>query len=77
MIELLVPRLFQAVTSRRLVAVAAAAASFVKRYHNPKSMTGVDFAKKAVRFCQNHYDVDGLSFVHGDAENVPFGDEVV
>jgi ubiquinone/menaquinone biosynthesis C-methylase UbiE len=50
-------------------------ASFVKRYHHPKQMTGVDFSAKAVRFCQENYRIEGLSFVHGDAEALPFGDE--
>lgn len=49
--------------------------SFVKRYHRPMQMTGVDFSAKAVRFCQEHYRIAGLSFVHGDAEALPFGDE--
>lgn len=49
--------------------------SFVKRYHHPRQMTGVDFSAKAVRFCQEHYRTEGLSFVHGDAEALPFGDE--
>ena len=49
--------------------------SFVKRYHHPGQMTGVDFSPKAVRFCQQNHCVAGLSFVHGDAEALPFGDE--
>jgi ubiquinone/menaquinone biosynthesis C-methylase UbiE len=49
--------------------------SFVKRYHHPKQLTGVDFSAKAVRFCQENHAVDGLSFVHGDAEDLPFDDE--
>ena len=49
--------------------------SFVKRYHHPKQMIGVDFSAKAVRFCQENYRIEGLSFVHGDAEALPFGDE--
>lgn len=49
--------------------------SFVKRYHRPKQLTGVDFSAKAVRFCQENHAIDGLSFVHGDAEDLPFDDE--
>lgn len=49
--------------------------SFVKRYHRPKHLTGVDFSAKAVRFCQENHKREGLSFVHGDAENLPFDDE--
>ncbi len=50
-------------------------ASFVRRYHGVKQMTGVDFSKKAVRFCLDRHQVDGLSFVHGDAEALPFADQ--
>jgi SAM-dependent methyltransferase len=49
--------------------------SFVKRYFHPQQMTGVDFSAKAVRFCGKHHRLDGLSFAHGDAEALPFGDE--
>jgi ubiquinone/menaquinone biosynthesis C-methylase UbiE len=49
--------------------------SFIKRYHHPKQMTGVDFSERAVHFCQTNYRIEGLSFVHGDAEALPFGDE--
>jgi ubiquinone/menaquinone biosynthesis C-methylase UbiE len=48
--------------------------SFVQRYHQPRSVTGVDFSAKAVRFCERNHAVEGLSFVHGDAEALPFAD---
>ncbi|MEQ8789342.1 MAG: class I SAM-dependent methyltransferase [Pirellulaceae bacterium] len=50
-------------------------ASFVKRRHLPRRMTGVDFSAKAVRFCRKQHRLEGLSFVHGDAEALPLGDE--
>lgn len=50
-------------------------ASFVKRYHQPRNMTGVDFSAKAVSFCQGQHRLEGLSFVVGDAESLPFDDE--
>jgi ubiquinone/menaquinone biosynthesis C-methylase UbiE len=50
-------------------------ASFVHRYHRPKSLTGVDFSQKAVRFCRDHHRLEGLTFVHGDAEALPAADE--
>lgn len=50
-------------------------ASFVKRYLKPLHMTGIDFSKNAVAFCNETNQVDGLSFVCGDAENQPFDDE--
>jgi len=49
--------------------------SFAKRYHHPKQLTGVDYSAKAVRLCQESHAIDGLSFVHGDAEDLPFDDE--
>lgn len=50
-------------------------AAFVKRYLQPQTLTGVDFSAKAVHFCQQHRRDEGLSFVHGDAEALPFPDE--
>ena len=49
-------------------------ASYVKRYLRPRQMTGIDFSAKAVRFCQANHHVEGLSFVRGDAEALPFAD---
>jgi len=49
--------------------------SFVKRYHHPRHMTAVDFSARAVRFCQETHRINGLTFVHGDAESLPFDDE--
>ena len=49
--------------------------SFVKRHHQPKRLTGVDFSAKAIRFCEENHAIDGLSFLHGDAEHLPFADE--
>lgn len=48
--------------------------SFVMRYLEPRAMTGIDFAAKAVAFCRRHHPVLGLSFSQGDAENLPFPD---
>ncbi len=50
-------------------------ASFVKRCLGPRAMTGIDYSEKAVAFCQRHYNIDGLSYIHGDAENLPLGNE--
>lgn len=47
-------------------------ASYIKRYLKPKAVTGVDFSDKAIRFCKHTHDVDGLSFVEGDAESLSF-----
>ena len=51
-------------------------ASYIKRYHQPRRMTGVDFSARAVRFCRKQHRLEGLSFVHGDAEALPLGDEM-
>lgn len=50
-------------------------ASFVARYHAPAKITGADFSPQAVALCQKrHASVANLSFVVGDAENLPFPD---
>jgi ubiquinone/menaquinone biosynthesis C-methylase UbiE len=50
-------------------------ASFIKRYHLPQRLTGVDCSAKAVRFCREQHRLEGLSFVPGDAESLPLDDE--
>lgn len=40
-------------------------------------MKGIDFSKKAIEFCRTYYSVDGLSFLQGDAENLPLADNSV
>lgn len=47
---------------------------FIKSYFQPKSVIGVDFCRKAVNFCNQHYAIDGLSFLHGNAEALDFPD---
>jgi ubiquinone/menaquinone biosynthesis C-methylase UbiE len=49
-------------------------AHYLKRYFSPKTMVGVDFSKQAVNLCQEHYCEEGLTFVPGDAEALPFQD---
>jgi ubiquinone/menaquinone biosynthesis C-methylase UbiE len=49
-------------------------ASYIMRYLQPKSMTGIDIAAKAIAFCKRHHATKGLSFVRGDAEALPFED---
>ncbi|WP_165422991.1 class I SAM-dependent methyltransferase [Ktedonosporobacter rubrisoli] len=48
-------------------------ASYVKRYLGPRTMVGVDLVPRAVQFSRARHRVDGLSFVQGDAERLPFG----
>jgi len=45
---------------------------YIKRYLGPQTVVGVDFSEKAVAFCNRNYFLDGLSFVTGDAELLPF-----
>jgi ubiquinone/menaquinone biosynthesis C-methylase UbiE len=47
-------------------------ASYIKRYLKPKAMIGVDFSEKAIQFCNYTHDLDGLSFIKGDAESLSF-----
>ena len=49
--------------------------SFVSRYHHPKSITGVDYSKSAIKLSNElHGNVDNLFFKLGDAEDLPFKD---
>jgi SAM-dependent methyltransferase len=47
-------------------------ASYVARYLKPKTLTGLDFSDRAIQFCKHAHAVDGLSFIKGDAESIPF-----
>ncbi|WP_133111555.1 class I SAM-dependent methyltransferase [Candidatus Scalindua japonica] len=49
-------------------------AYFIKKYLNPKSMVGLDLAGRAVKLCKEKYGTDGLDFINGDAEALPFLD---
>lgn len=49
-------------------------ASYISRYYSPKSYTGLDISGGIIDFCNDYYDVPGLSFVKGAAENQPFRD---
>lgn len=51
--------------------------SYIKRYLNPKTMTGIDYAKNAIAFSNKQHSVEGLTFLHGDAENLPVADASV
>jgi SAM-dependent methyltransferase len=49
-------------------------ASYIMRYLKPRSLTGVDISEKAVTFCNRYHRVEGLRFLSGDAEALPFDD---
>ena len=47
-------------------------ASYLTRTFQPKSYVGMDLNARGIRFCKKQHKLDGLSFVRGDAENLPF-----
>jgi SAM-dependent methyltransferase len=49
-------------------------ASYLARTLRPASYVGLDLNTRAVAFCAERHSVPGLSFVRGDAENLPFAD---
>jgi SAM-dependent methyltransferase len=49
-------------------------AAFVFERFGPRSVTGLDLAPRAVDRCRRRYGRPGLSFVAGDAEQLPFAD---
>jgi len=51
-------------------------ASYISRYLNPRSVTGIDISKEAILLCNTIYREDGLCFKEGDSEDMPF-DECV
>ena len=51
-------------------------ASYISRYLNPQSVTGIDISKEAIKLCNTLYREDGLYFKEGDSEDMPF-DECV
>jgi SAM-dependent methyltransferase len=46
--------------------------SFIARYLGPRTTTGVDFAPQAVTFCRRRHRLDGIVFMEGNAEDLPF-----
>jgi len=50
-------------------------ASMIKKYHKPKNVIGLDYSGLAVKLSNKNLSIEGLSFVKGDAENLPFRDE--
>lgn len=47
-------------------------ADYVTRYLTPSSIIGVDFAKNAIDLCNQFYHNSNLSFIEGNAEQLPF-----
>ncbi|MFP4642783.1 MAG: class I SAM-dependent methyltransferase [Spirochaetales bacterium] len=50
-------------------------ASYLTRYHEPRSYVGIDLSENGIRFCNTYHRVDNLRFVRGSAESLPFEDE--
>jgi ubiquinone/menaquinone biosynthesis C-methylase UbiE len=50
-------------------------ASYLTRTLHPAAYTGLDLNPAGIAFCKSRHHVDGLDFVEGDAENLPFPDE--
>lgn len=49
-------------------------AAWVSSRYQPQSYVGLDLSPVAVEFCQRKWNQDGLTFVQGDAEKLPFPD---
>ena len=49
-------------------------AAFVFERFGPRSMTGLDLSGRAIKRCRRRYGRPGLTFVAGDAEQLPFAD---
>lgn len=47
-------------------------ASWLTRTLRPARYTGLDLNPAGIAFCRQRHRVDGLTFVQGDAENLPF-----
>ena len=50
--------------------------AFVHERFHPRTMTGLDLAHRAIAYCRRTYPRPGLTFLAGDAENLPFPDQL-
>lgn len=50
-------------------------ASWLSRTMQPASYVGLDLNPTGIAFCQKRYQQSGLSFVQGDAQQLPFPDQ--
>src|SRR5690606_32654417 len=65
---------------RRVIEVGSGrggGSSWVHQRYSPRKTRGVDFSAKAVALCRRRHHHSGLSFVRGDAEQLPFRDATV
>lgn len=49
-------------------------ASYLTRTLHPEKYTGLDLNPKGIEFCKKRHQINKLSFIQGDAENLPFAD---
>ena len=47
-------------------------ASYLARTFRPAAYTGLDLNPTGIAFCKKRHQVDGLDFIQGDAEDLPF-----
>jgi ubiquinone/menaquinone biosynthesis C-methylase UbiE len=50
-------------------------ASYIMRYLHPAAYTGLDLNPAGIEFCKKRHPLDGLEFMQGDAEDLPFPDD--
>lgn len=50
-------------------------AKMIKKYHGPLKVVGLDYSGQAINLCNRNITQEGLTFVKGDAENLPFSPE--
>jgi ubiquinone/menaquinone biosynthesis C-methylase UbiE len=50
-------------------------AAYLKKYLKPKKIVGVDIAVNAVKMANEYFEAEGISFVQGSAERLPFAAE--
>jgi len=48
--------------------------SYLRRYHEPAHVVGVDLVRGSIEFCRITHPLNGLEFIEGDAQNLPFED---
>jgi len=46
--------------------------SYIVRAFSPASALGIDISTSAVNFCRKNYNIEGLTFAIGDAQNLTF-----
>ena len=51
-------------------------ASYIARYLDPLSITGIDISDDAISLCNKLYEIPNLYFAAGDSENIPFADNI-